>query len=535
MSNQKPSAIRICTKKSEIQDILVSSSNSSIKVLDLKGLTSAIIRPDGTLNQKFILFFDQTFGSAPITFTKFINKSLVIGMADGSVIYYEKCPNKSLIEADYKRINGNGSICSASVIQIYPVDDGDNLLVVHCRNGNYYEFIEWTMDQNSEFTFKGNRMAAHNLKQYIPISIIFDQTSRSRSQGPAKIKIAYITSNGGFYIKSLSKDRHEEEESPIFTIDSESPVILKQIDDNFTILIYSNKILVINHFKEEIISSFTIESVRSIKTLHDLTGGSAKNNKSADRSADYITPETTILELFVCSDENLIIKLSLDIVKNEIKIKTEAGTEIGFDYFSVFITPIYFILINSNGIFVHDTLTLRRINKCSFPKYFLKIAGADSANTSDANANFADRFNVKIKLIGDFKFLFIWGNNLAQIWDFNPKRIKTGGSFEKKKSEMDKGLVGNKSIRKYSKYAINSGVKDWNEERKEEDGMELFRGKINIKGLTEEEMISYAKLLSIEAGNNCEDDGIGIVNYEESELSDDSDLKLAIQLSLIEM
>ena len=100
---------------------------------------------------------------------------------------------------------------------------------------------------------------------------------------------------------------------------------------------------------------------------------------------------------------------------------------------------------------------------------------------------------------------------------------------------MDKGLVGNKSIRKYSKYAINSGVKDWNEERKEEDGMELFRGKINIKGLTEEEMISYAKLLSIEAGNNCEDDGIGIVNYEESELSDDSDLKLAIQLSLIEM
>ena len=193
MSNQKPSAIRICTKKSEIQDILVSSSNSSIKVLDLKGLTSAIIRPDGTLNQKFILFFDQTFGSAPITFTKFINNSLVIGMADGSVIYYEKCPNKSLIEADYKRINGNGSICSASVIQIYPVDDGDNLLVVHCRNGNYYEFIEWTMDQNSEFTFKGNRMAAHNLKQYIPISIIFDQTSRSRSQGPAKIKIAYIT------------------------------------------------------------------------------------------------------------------------------------------------------------------------------------------------------------------------------------------------------------------------------------------------------------------------------------------------------
>ena len=36
---------------------------------------------------------------------------------------------------------------------------------------------------------------------------------------------------------------------------------------------------------------------------------------------------------------------------------------------------------------------------------------------------------------------------------------------------------------------------DWNEERKEENRM----GKINIEGLTEEEMISYTKLVSIEA------------------------------------
>ena len=71
---------------------------------------------------------------------------------------------------------------------------------------------------------------------------------------------------------------------------------------------------------------------------------------------------------------------------------------------------------------------------------------------------------------------------------------------------------------------------EWSEEIEEEAHLEYLRGKINIDGMTEGELIEYAKLLS--QGNAVLNDG---KNNNNDGNDDDRELQLALKLSLIEM
>jgi hypothetical protein len=184
---------------------------------------------------------------------------------------------------------------------------------------------------------------------------------------------------------------------------------------------------------------------------------------------------------------------------------------------SVYVNQIFFILVTFKGIFVYDTLSRKQINKCTFPRYFLKYLDWQESQNS-----------VRIEHLEESRFLFIWGSSLAQIWDFNPRAnlSKILQKMNKTSSEADKGLLGSKATRKYTKYAVNSGIQEWSDECGEEARMDFLRDRLNIDGLDEEEMIAYAKLIS-QAQEPTE------TLFDDSDM--DPDLKLALQLSLIEM
>ena len=105
-------------------------------------------------------------------------------------------------------------------------------------------------------------------------------------------------------------------------------------------------------------------------------------------------------------------------------------------------------------------------------------------------------------------------------------------------SEIDKALVGGKAIRKYSKYAVDSGYTEWKDEQREEKHLDTLRDRLNIDGLTEEELVAYATLISkqeisAETRENANISDAPSIDLQD--LSDDPDLQMALRLSLIEM
>lgn len=503
MSCQKPLAIRICTKKTEIQDISI-SNNSSIKVLNLSGLTCAIIRSNGQLDQKFILFFDKVFGEAPISFTKFPNPNgLILGFSDGSLIVFDKCPSKSLLE-NYKRIPA--TLTSSPIKAAYLP-----FLTVH-KIGNCHEFVNLK---------KQTILTIPELKEFIFIE--------------EKLKIIFITNNGKVCISSIDEEISGNDVNNVRILSNINDYNsfnvsynnMLQVNSNWLIVSFSNRIKVLNIETEEIISSFTLNV--SISEVH------------------LISSNERFIELFVTS-KNEILKLKIDPIGNSLEI--EKIEKIGI--FGLFVNEIFYILVTIDGIFIYDTLTNRIINKCSYPKYFLKyknemeeqsegrwsegrLSEAEGRRFIDTDLSIRSQTHVKISKLEGHKFLFIWGKSLAQIWDFNPKLL----SKHQKQSNQnsDKGIIpGNKATRKYSKYAVNSGIEDYKDEKMEEDHLKHLRQNLNIEGLTEEELISYAKLISNidQCNDNCHDDST-IFDSDTTSFDDDPELSMALKLSLTEM
>ena len=487
MSCHKPFALKICTKRTEIQDISI--SNSLIKVLNLSGLTSAIVKKDGNLDQKFILFFENVFGEAPITFTRFTgftgklesiqsaeslsqsqslsqSLGLVLGFADGSLIVFDKCPSKSLLETNYKRIP---STLTHSAIEKVLFKEDEPILTVH-KIGNCYEFVNLKTQEI---------LIIPEVKQY---NCFLDCEE--------EIKVAFITNNGNFKIKTV-----KSQVSDSLLCCSLNPTALCQIKkvSNWLILSNLNRILIFDIKKLEIISSFTLTEASEIKRI------------------EIISSNSEFIELFAITRTE-ILRLKIDPIRNSLEIE-----KYFYEIFGLFVNEFFYILVKIDGIFVHDTLTNRLINKFSYPKYFLK-AGADN-----------DCHDVTISsLAGNNKFLFLWGKSLAQIWDFNP-RNSSSKQTTKKQEDSDKGIQGNKALRKYTKYAVNHGIEEYKDEKMEEDHLNHLRDHLNIEGLNEEELIAYAKLISMNNNENIPiDDTI-------ENVSDDPELEMALKLSLIEM
>lgn len=453
------------------------TDSTLVKVLDLKGLTSAHLRSDGTLNQKFILVFDGIYGEAPITTAQFVDKSsMVLGMADGSVIVYEKIPSKSLLE-NYQRLYS--SVC-APVTKIIPQSD-KSLLVVHCVNETSFEFVTWTWKNNRQYTCSQIFPTFLDLKLYTPI---FDENGQVN-------KIAFMEKKN-FYLNSRGR------EQLIYELDYCEDAVIKQVpDSNLLVLTHSNKILIFDHCKAELISSFTLtRDIKSIKCLH------------------FIESHLNVLQLLVVSSST-ILKLQIDIENNlmeQEQLKLDPmETASALD---VFVTPNYFILVNSSGIYIYDTLSLRQVNKFTHQKFFLKPK-------SD---------KVKIESLEENKFLFVWDDSLAQIWDFTPRDKFMRNPKRPENLDIDKGVLGGKAIRKQSKYDISAGISEWTDEVREEEHLDSLRDRVNIEGLNEEELIAYAKLLS----KGAEDESFE--NEEDTvDCIDDPELAMALKLSLIEM
>ena len=180
-----------------------------------------------------------------------------------------------------------------------------------------------------------------------------------------------------------------------------------------------------------------------------------------------------------------------------------------------------------------------------------QFRGSDNDARTNTLSHSHSRSHVKISKLEGNKFLFIWGKSLAQIWDFNPKISSKHQNHPNQNS--DKGIVpGNKATRKYSKYAVNSGIEDYKDEKMEEDHLKHLRQNLNIEGLTEEELISYAKLISNidKCDDNFHNDDTETFDDDTTTFDDDTttfdddtttfddddlELSMALKLSLIEM
>lgn len=538
MSCHKPLAIRICTKKKEIQDISIisnSQGNSFIKVLNLSSLTSAIIRSgsDGRLDQKYILFFDNFFGEAPITFTKFFyptptsaSASLVLGFSDGSLVIFKKCPSKSLLLETYERIPS--TLTSSPIITAFLP-----FLTVH-KNGNCYEFVN--LKDKTILTIP-------ELKEFLFIE--------------EKLKIILVKIDGNVTVYNMNNKSQKTLTNILVTSNC---IQLLNCNNNWIILSIENRILIINIEKEEIMSSFSIQyditnlnlissNTQDIELLTLTRNNTRSNNTNNTRSniTSSIT-NNTLNNTWNNTTNNTrsnttnntscqLLKLKINPIGNCLEI--EKIYETFSDIFGLFVNEIFYILVTIDGIFVHDILTYRLINKCTYPKYFLKYDNEEHIDNYPFHSH-----TVKISKLDGNKFLFIWGKSLAQIWDFSPK-ISSSLKQSKTISNSDKGILGNKSIRKYSKYAVNSGFEDYKDEKMEEDHLNHLRSCLNIEGLTEEELISYAKLISQQQEGQSEggDDNNHIIdndhiidnNSPNNASSYDPELEMVLKLSLLEM
>lgn len=524
MSNKKPKSIIIATKRnSSIKDVLIAPNypNSHVKVLELNGMTNAIIRSNGSLDQKFVLFFDQFFGIAPITFCIFAKSKpfrMILGTANGEAIVYENTPHKSLIE-DYNRIRNPGS--SASVLDILPHNQNNELLIIHSSGQQFHEFFNWKRQTSSIYSCTGNFSIAR-MKTFCPIY----------SEGRI-IKVALVTFDGQVYVSETDKgnfagaisnsDGGYRADTSTENCISHPPTFITKISDSslqnakilqisnskwFT-LTAGNQIVVFCHETLKLINSFILPSSKELLITREIACNSQ------------------IFELFVYTlniakspENSSLLKLRIDPNANQMEVfQNDLITKESL--LSIHVTPSYFILVTIDGIFIHDTLNLERINKCSFPKFSLKYINENER---------ADP--IKIEEFDDNKFMFLWGNSLAQIWDFAPVSKDLNRTKMIRNSQIDKLLVGGKAIRKYAKYDVNFGYNEWEDERREEKNLDSMRNRLNIEGLTEEELVAYATIISKEANptESASDDVSGSL-----EGSDDPDLQLALQLSLIEM
>ena len=485
MSCHKPLAIRICTKKTQIQDISI--TNSTIKVLNLSSLTSASMKSDGRVDQKYILFFESFFGEAPITFTKFFGTSLVLGFADGSLVIFHKCPSKSLLLEEYERIPP--TLTSSPIKTAFLP-----FLTVH-QNGNCYEFVN--LKENTILTVP-------DLKVFLFIE--------------EKFKLIFITITGKICISDTKEIKEIASVSAsdfsncstTVTInnnlaivtdsnyDSTNAHLLLNVNSESVIVSLGNRIFIISVETDTLISSFTLQFTPI--ELH------------------LIASNPQLIELFALTPNySQLFKLKIG---SEIEIQNVANN---LDIFGLFVNEFFYIVVTIDGIFVHDTLTSRLINKCPYPKYFLKYHNICSSCIESSSNNCCCR-QVKISKLEGFKFLFIWGKSLAQIWDISPSSKKSLATTPTSSSKQS-SFLGSKAIRKYTKYALNAGIQDYTDEKGEEDHLNHLRSSLNIDGLTEEELISYANLLSQE--NNS----IVVTSND----PDDSELEMALKLSLIEM
>lgn len=494
MSNKKPVCIKIATKKSSsIKDVLIAPNypNCLVKVLELKGMTNAIIRSDGTLDQKFVLYFDDIVTCCK--FTKTRPYKMILGTSSGQVIIYDNAPHKSLLE-DYHKIYN--SISRSKVVDILPHSDNNEILIVHSSGQQFHEFVNWKYEKSSSTYSSTGNFSVLALKKFCPIY----------ANGRI-VKIAHITGSGQVSISDINTGTTVDV-TKVSSIQLQTATLLQISNSNWFILAVENRILVCCHETGKLLNSFALPSVKEFVIVKEI----ACNSK--------------IFELFVYTSSKLL-RLKIDPNVDVVEFIQFDLIDTSDQLYSIHVTPSYFILVTNGGIFIHDSLNLERINKCSYPKFSLKYLNSENVDDDDVDDSGEP---VRIEEFDDNKFLFLWRNSLAQIWDFAPTSKQSDRGPSKKSPEIDKATVGGKAIRKYSKYAVNSGYSEWKDEKREEDHLDSLRDRLNIDGLTEEELVAYATLISKEANGN---NNTEIVDIED--VSDDPDLQLALQLSLVDM
>ena len=494
-------------------------------------MTNAVVRSNGSLDQKFVLFFDQFFGIAPITCCKFAKSRpyrMILGTASGQVIVYENAPHKSLLE-DYSRINN--LVSTASVIEIVPHQQNNEILILHSSGQQFNEFVNWKRHSSSAYFCTGN-FSVSGMKTFCPIY----------SDGRI-VKVVYLTGDDGLVsISEIDKgtfsgavsnenddssDKQDSNAASTPKLITKIPVtslqnakFLQILNSNWFILAVGNRILVCCHETGNLVNSFILPNAKEFLIIREI----ACDSRIFDLFV-YTTNSNSISENDNFTS-NCLLKLRIDPNANQMEI-TQNNLIANKRLLSIHVTPSYFILVTIEGIFIHDTLSFQRVNKCSFPKFSLKYIKESERNDP-----------VKIEEFDENKFMFLWGNSMAQIWDFAPNSKQPKGMKLTRNSEIDKALVGGKAIRKYSKYAVDSGYTEWKDEQREEKHLDTLRDRLNIDGLTEEELVAYATLISkqeisAETRENANISDAPSIDLQD--LSDDPDLQMALRLSLIEM
>ena len=547
MSNQKTKAMKIKIGKSKIHDIAISSSSNSLiedpqtfRFIDKNGLTIAQIKSQKMeLDQKRILYFDRIFGDdSSVIYSRFLkeeeeeaksnkfNVKLILGLSNGDVIVYEKCPSKTLLE-NYTKIESVTT--KSSIYKIYKMAPENLLIVYKSQNSDCYEFANWNISEKSKLG--SSETFIPKLVGHFILPNIFQYCVLENSK-----KLVYIDTYGVIFVLNLECNNFNGENvNLVMKLSKEvqnSKIIMKEIKSSDWLIIFygEGKISVINHVTEKLIATFTLFHCKKIISVY-LDDEKVNESESEKR---------TCFELFVygfldhLNPKKGVFHLRIDpIVEN--LIQEQQLTDLSKEDFIINLwTNSIFTIISTNlGLKIFDTLSLRCINKKTLPKYLTrnKLVEADSSN-SNLNSEMMSRID---RIDNSDNFLIYLGDNTVQIWNFSLNSLSNSNfnNLKQPNSSIDKGLQGNKAIRKYSKYALNSGKSDWEDECKEEAHLNNLRERINIQGLNEEELIAYAQLISQEQTLSIDHREPGYEN--ENETDDDSDFQLALKLSLIEM
>lgn len=182
------------------------------------------------------------------------------------------------------------------------------------------------------------------------------------------------------------------------------------------------------------------------------------------------------------------------------------------------------IVLGEDSLRIYDALSLELLREQRIPDKMRRMRGADLDFTGHLQAEI-------LSLDEDGRILVRWGNRAIQLWNFG-KRISQMDKARRSSEDKQGGRLSKAQITRDMKEDLSA----YADELEEVAEKKRILNEYAVEGMSEAEMLQYARLMSMEANQFTGTDGVSSRGRSptNSIVSDDEEFKLALQLSLIE-
>lgn len=175
----------------------------------------------------------------------------------------------------------------------------------------------------------------------------------------------------------------------------------------------------------------------------------------------------------------------------------------GVPVLDVHVGPVLVVSVLADRVCLHDAVSLRLVAQ------------------KRVHARHAQDGPARIAHVTDQHLVLLGGAHGAVIW--NATAVACGSVDDSRLAQAQRDHVA-QVARRHVAQSISHGLSDWQAEQEQERHVDGARARWNIAGLSEEEMVAYAQMLSGAAGPE----------RAASESEPDEELQRILQLSLVE-